>query len=64
MTRKDYELIAAALRRSSCEVADRTSDYGDGVRTQFNVTASMLATALESTNPRFDRSRFLKACGV
>lgn len=63
MTKKDYVLLAAALKASRCEF-ESGSEYGRGVRTQFEVTALKLATALQSDNQRFDRERFLKACGV
>lgn len=58
MTRKDYVLIAAALKQAHdvSTIADRA--YG------VERAAIMLADALASTNPRFDRERFLKASGV
>jgi hypothetical protein len=57
MTRKDYVVIAAALRRSleRSPLADSTGVID---------AALAMADALAGTNPRFDRSRFLKACGV
>lgn len=62
MTRKDFELIAAAIRDS------RPHAYGaphERVETvQFDRTATEVAIALSETNPRFDRGRFLAACGV
>lgn len=48
MTRKDYVLIAAALREART-VAE---------------AARLLADQLAQDNPRFDRERFLKAAGV
>lgn len=51
MTRKDYILIAAALARLA-DSADKAS------------CAQALTYALANDNPRFDRERFLKACGV
>jgi hypothetical protein len=64
MTKKDYVLIAAAIKDSACVNADRTQDYSDGIRTQLHVTACKIAHSLEATNPLFDRTRFLAACGV
>lgn len=55
MTRKDYELIAAAIRRAS-------DAPGYAERNKF--VSMELADALYRDNPRFDRSRFLAACGV
>lgn len=58
MTRKDYELIATAVRDSAM---DRPT-YSQQVQRRF--TAMRLADALASQNPRFNRERFLAACGV
>jgi hypothetical protein len=55
MTKKDFELIAAVCR---------TRLYGDLTKAQRDTVAAHFADALERTNPRFDRERFLKACGV
>lgn len=55
MTRKDYVLIAEALKE-----ARRVSQYPDGIST----AARCIAGALAAANPRFDRARFLRACGV
>lgn len=49
MTKKHYEAIARIILQ--CELEDTTIVH-------------MLATYFESDNPRFDRVRFLKACGV
>ena len=51
MTRKDYILIAAAI---AC-----VDDYD-----ARQEAASYLAINLAKDNPRFDRVRFLEACGV
>jgi len=54
MTKKDFELIAAALAR--CKPSALNTAW-------YNVVYA-LADALATTNPRFDRARFLAACGV
>lgn len=54
MTRKDYELIAAAIKT---QVAGHERDLAT------KVVAEAIAQALQRDNPRFDRARFLKACG-
>lgn len=52
MTKKDYELIAEAINGTSY------SDDGlDGL-------AYLLAAKFESDNPRFNRNKFLQACGI
>lgn len=58
MTRKDYELIARAIRRSAD--ADRSTLRLAAIET----VAVLLAVDLAEGNPRFDRARFLAACGV
>ena len=59
MTRKDFEMLAAAIQSSLLEFAD-PSEGKDGIRT----VANTLAQALRHDNPRFDRDRFLTACGL
>jgi len=49
MTRKDFEIVAAII-------ADLDDD---GIREHV---ANHFARKLAATNPRFDVSRFLKAC--
>ena len=49
MTRRDFELIAAAVRKAS---ENGLTDH----------VATALARALAGTNPRFDRARFIAAC--
>ena len=53
MTRKDYVMIAEVIATSWHSSAETKRDL-----------AQNMADALETDNPRFDRDRFLKACGV
>ena len=55
MTRKDYVLIAEAIKEAHRLTSEKA---GAGV------VAYMLANTLQADNPRFDRARFLDACGV
>lgn len=55
MTKKDYEVIARALDAPSCELMNA------GV---YELVAKALADALEADNKKFDRDKFLTACGV
>lgn len=66
MTRKDYELIAAALRKSSPRFRAGIVDTARHAAhcAQWQCDANMLANALAGDNPRFDLRRFLIACGV
>jgi hypothetical protein len=64
MTRKDYVLIAAALKEAAEQVPN-TGLIGQTYETLGHYTAArVLAHALAKDNPRFDRERFLTACGM
>lgn len=56
MTKKHYEAIARVFRRNT----DLPAAAGAAVRE----TARELADVLQADNPRFDRDRFLTACGL
>ena len=61
MTRKDYILIAGALKAArSSDTLPNLAIYHNGI----DNAAHQLADALGRDNPRFDRERFLKAAGV
>lgn len=63
MTRKDYIVIAAALKETRSQICQKepdTEELLDGV----SCASEYIADALSRDNPRFDRERFLKACGV
>jgi hypothetical protein len=53
MTRKDYKLIAEVIAVSWFGSAELKADLVNNLADEF---------ALD--NPRFDKARFLKACGV
>lgn len=52
MRKKDYELIARVFYHA---------DDGNGYKHYILLA---LATAFKNENPRFDRNRFLKSCGI
>ena len=56
MTRKDYELIAGVFA-GIAEIVDINETIGADI-------AERLADEFEAENPRFNRARFLSACGV
>lgn len=65
MTRKDYVAIAEAVMSARREITlkephDSREDLDDGV----SYAAEFIADVMARDNPRFDRARFLKACGV
>lgn len=55
MSRKDYELIARAFRD--------TVERHIGDLSSAQAAALRLAEALHKDNPRFDRQKFIEACG-
>lgn len=56
MTRRDYELIADAI--------DTLWQIDDADPYTIEQAAHELADRLATNNPRFDRLRFVYACGV
>lgn len=54
MSRQDFELIARTVKLT----------YGTVTKAERNEIAVQFADALAGTNPRFNRPRFLAACGV
>ena len=59
MTRKDYVMIAKTLKNERYQFAENEDGYA-----LLNILAHQFANQLEQDNPRFDRARFLVACGV
>lgn len=62
MSRRDYEAVAGAFRLARQNVS---ADDAPAAREIFNGVAlaeECVATALISTNPNFDRTRFIEAC--
>jgi len=62
MSKKDYELIAKAIYGSL--IQSGSLEWQERFTEQHRITARHIANALERTNPRYDRERFLTACGV
>jgi hypothetical protein len=56
MTHQHFRFIAEVIRKMPTHAAT--------LRTQQVSTANSFADALDATNPMFDRTRFLAACGV
>jgi len=62
MTRKDYELIAGIIKGAQNYEAT-FNDNEQGAKA-VQAIAHTFAIMLGTTNPLFDRARFLDACGV
>ena len=58
MTRKDYNLLASAIRESMDECR---AQYNEDVEVAIRLLTSRLASRLQTDNPRFDRQKFYKA---
>ena len=68
MTRKDYVLIASAIRESAPTISEsglvKRGPASGAVSVRGSVCldiANALADRLQGNNPRFDRERFLRA---
>jgi len=61
MTRKDFQLIAETVR--GLDTFSYQYDGCDMPSSRWQA-ANAFADKLASTNPNFDRERFLRACGV
>lgn len=59
MTKKDYKLIALAVRIPRPVVVTTTSERDNHIITDV---ARSLANELAYENPKFDRTKFLAAC--
>lgn len=64
MTRKDYILIAAAIRETLLTDPKTGIVPPDREAAATHRAALRVADALAADNPRFDRAQFLKACGL
>lgn len=62
MTRKDFEAIARAISDGQFIECRTNADVAINTSTRAKI-ARQLADHLATTNPRFDRARFLQACG-
>ena len=54
MTKKDYKLVAESLKYSDEQ----------GWTDHIELMAEDMADVFEAHNPKFNRSKFLKACGL
>ena len=69
MTRRDYELLANIMRQQidwklKRDESDRKCDPNMSGLTALYLTTRALANRLAEDNPRFDKVRFLTACGT
>ena len=62
MTKKDYILIAEILKLYNASML--AIDYKITGHALLREMTMKFAESLAETNPRFDKGRFLEACGV
>ena len=65
MTKKDYELIASVIATNYLHShLWSNEDKREGAETAVECIAEDMADMLAADNLRFDRNRFLRACGL
>lgn len=62
MTKKDYVLIAQSIWRSGY-VPDKNKVRQEAKESMRRLIAIDLASSLKHDNTRFDRAKFMEACG-
>lgn len=63
LTRKDYKAIARYISETK-PANGMPVDWQAGCYAACERIGLLLANHFEADNPRFDRARFLKACGL
>lgn len=64
MTRKDYELIAGALRSGFMTQPPSPMGSEVNIYDNYRIIVGSMANALEQDNPRFNKTIFYDACGI
>ncbi len=65
MSRKDFVAIAAAIKSAFSTTHDITDgDRKNSAQIAMREVACQISNACADSNPRFDRARFLSACGI
>lgn len=63
MSKKDYELIAESLKNSQPDSRLVQPEYWSTACAQWKISVKIICDSLSNNNPRFNREKFLKACG-
>ena len=64
MTRKHFETIAAAIAAQAATARHYSEQERQAALDSIGGIADSIADLAEKDNPRFQRGRFLKACGI
>lgn len=63
MTKKDFELIANVLKQARLLCNEELSNYDDDILF-LDTLSKRFSDTLASKNPRFNKDKFLIACGL
>jgi len=63
MTQKDYIRLARVLKDSKQTLTGINPLINQAFESQWKFTINRIAYELQADNPRFNRDRFLNACG-
>ena len=73
MTRKDYECMAQVIKDAKTDTDRVTTEYhlkkdnalqSEILHDRIQKIADRMADNFKAENPRFDRDKFMKACGL
>lgn len=64
MTRKHFEALAEAIRYAQCFNPWPSDAEREAAEVMRRTVANNVADVCAQANPRFDRARFLAACGI
>ena len=61
---KDFNAIAAAIKSAECTDPVYDEHFINGVNAARRDIAYEMAGLLAASNPKFDKARFIEACGL
>ena len=64
MTRKEFDALTRVIKTEHSNGYQYRDDAARGARLAMMSLTMLLADELAKINPRFDRARFLRACGM
>ena len=64
MTKKHFRAIAEIIKQEIDDSPECQDDFNNGCRYTAKQIGKKLASFCATMNPRFDRTKFLTACGI
>jgi len=64
MTKKDYELIASELKSQHELLGYNSGTIAGSDTSVYEMSCRLWAQTLQAQNPRFNKEKFLQACGI